>query len=69
MDCGPSGSSVHRIFQARILQWAAIPSSGDLPDPGIETAYTALQVPALQGDTLLLSHPSPLTDEATGGEG
>jgi len=69
MDCGPSGSSVHRIFQARILQWAAILSSGDLPDPGIETAYTALQVPALQGDTLLLSHPSPLTDEATGGEG
>ena len=69
MDCGPSGSSVHRIFQARILQWAAIPSSGDLPDPGIETAYTALQVPALQGDSLLLSHPSPLTDEATGGEG
>ena len=69
MDCGPSGSSVHRIFQARILQWAAIPYSGDLPDPGIETAYTALQVPALQGDSLLLSHPSPLTDEATGGEG
>ena len=43
--------------------------SGDLPDPGIETASTALQVPALQGDSLLLSHPSPLTDEATGGEG
>ena len=27
MDCSPSGSSVHGIFQARILEWAAIPSS------------------------------------------
>ena len=24
MDCGPSGSSVHRIFQARMLEWVAI---------------------------------------------
>ena len=24
MDCSPSGSSVHGIFQARILQWVAI---------------------------------------------
>ena len=27
MDCSPSGSSVHRILQARILEWVAIPSS------------------------------------------
>ena len=26
-DCTPSGSSVHEIFQARILEWAAISSS------------------------------------------
>ena len=25
MDCGPPGSSVHGILQARILEWAAIP--------------------------------------------
>ena len=25
MDCSPSGSSVHRILQARILEWVAIP--------------------------------------------
>ena len=25
MDCSPPGSSVHEIFQARILQWVAIP--------------------------------------------
>ena len=24
MDCSPSGSSVHGIFQARVLEWAAI---------------------------------------------
>ena len=24
MDCGPPGSSVHGIFQARILEWVAI---------------------------------------------
>ena len=25
MDCSPPGSSVHRILQARILEWVAIP--------------------------------------------
>ena len=24
MDCSPPGSSVHGIFQARVLEWAAI---------------------------------------------
>ena len=24
MDCGPSGSSVHGIFQARVLEWGDI---------------------------------------------
>ena len=28
IDCGPSGSSVHGILQARILEWVAISSSG-----------------------------------------
>ena len=27
MDCSPPGSSVHRILQARILEWVAAPSS------------------------------------------
>ena len=34
MDYSPPGSSVHGIFQARILEQVAIPE--DLPDPGIE---------------------------------
>jgi len=37
MDCGPSGSSVRGISQARILEWVAISFYGrHLPDPGIE---------------------------------
>ena len=36
MDCGPPGSSVLVMSQARILEWVAISFSGDLPDPGIE---------------------------------
>ena len=38
MDCSLSGSSIHGILQARILEWVAIPFSGDLPDPGIKPA-------------------------------
>ena len=30
MDCSPPGSSVHGIFQARILEWVAVPSSGGI---------------------------------------
>ena len=36
MDCSLPGSSVHGILQARILEWVAIPSPGDIPNPGIE---------------------------------
>ena len=35
-DCSPPGSSVHGIFQSRILEWVAFPSPGELPDPGVE---------------------------------
>ena len=27
MDCSPTGSSVHGLLQARILEWVAMPSS------------------------------------------
>ena len=42
MSCSPPGSSVHGISQARVLEWAAIPSSRDLPDPGTEPVSPAL---------------------------
>ena len=35
-DCSPPDSSVHGVFQARILEWVLIPSPGDLLDPGIK---------------------------------
>ena len=38
MDCSLPGSAIHGMFQARILEWVAIPSPGDPPDPGIEGA-------------------------------
>ena len=42
MDHSPPGSSVHGILQARILEWVARPSPGDLPDPGDEPASLTL---------------------------
>ena len=37
-DCSLPGSSAHGILQARILEWVAMFSSKDLPNPGIEPA-------------------------------
>ena len=31
MDCSLGGYSVHGIFQAKVLEWGAISSAGDLP--------------------------------------
>ena len=42
VDCSLPVSSVHGIFQGRILEWVPFPSSGDLPDPGIEPTSPAL---------------------------
>ena len=36
MDCSPPGSSVHGIHHGGILEWVGMPSSRDLPNPGIE---------------------------------
>ena len=37
MDCSPPGSSMHRIFQGRIVEWVAISFSRSyLPNPGIK---------------------------------
>ena len=38
MNCIPPASSIHLISQARILEWFAFPSPGDLPNTGIEPA-------------------------------
>ena len=36
MDCSLPGSSVYGILQERTLEWVAMPSSFNLPDPGVE---------------------------------
>ena len=38
MACSLPGFSVRGVLQARILEWVAMPSSRDLPNPGIELA-------------------------------
>ena len=48
MDCSPPGSSIHGISQARVVQWVAISSPGDLPDPATEPAF--LTSPASAGE-------------------
>ena len=49
MDCSLAGSSVHGVFQARVLEQVAIFFSRDLPDPGIEPVSPVS--PALQADS------------------
>ena len=34
VDCSPPGSSVHGIFQARVLEWGAIAFSDNVGDLG-----------------------------------
>ena len=49
---GLQSPGVHGILQMRILEWVAFPFPGDLPNPRTEPTPPALQV-----DSLLLSHP------------
>ena len=51
MDCSLSGSSVHGIFQAKILEWIAIFLLQGIY-PGIK-----LGSPALQAESLLFEPP------------
>ena len=48
MDCSPPGFPIHRILQARILEWIAMPSFRGSSQPGS---------PALQADSLLSEPP------------
>ena len=38
------------ILQTRILEWAAMPSLGDLPNPGIEPRSPTLQADSLPSE-------------------
>ena len=54
LDCSPLGSSIRGSFQARILEWVAVSSSRELPDPGIKP--TSPVSPALQANYLPVSY-------------
>ena len=56
IDCSLPGSSVHGILQARILEWVAILFSRGSFWPRDWTLALIPVAPALQADSLLLSH-------------
>ena len=51
MKYSPPGSSVHVFLQARILEWIAFPSPGDLPDSEIKPGSSALRADSLSSET------------------
>ena len=53
MDCSLKGSSIHGIFQARVLEWGAIAFSGSLQKPLPNTG----KVPQAVDKMLLQSQP------------
>ena len=55
MDCSLPGSSVHGISQVKILEWVAISSSRESPDPGTESEL--LVSPGLAGRCLTTAPP------------
>ena len=54
MDCSPPGSSVHGIFQARILEWVAV-------------SYSRRSSQAREADSLPLAPPGNAGDEGDQG--
>ena len=48
--CDPMDYRVHGILQARILEWVAFPSPGDIPNPGIEPRSLTLQADYLPAE-------------------
>ena len=55
MDWSPQRSSVHGIFQPRILEWLSFPSPGDLPDLG--NKLLSLASPVLAGRVFTTAPP------------
>ena len=61
MDCSLPGSSIRGILQARMWGALPFPPPGDLRNPGIKPESPAS--PALQKNSLLLSHWGSLGEE------
>ena len=67
MDCSPPGSSVHEIFQARILQWIALSYSRGI-SPIQESNSCLLHLLYWQVDSLPLWHLGSLVQCLLGGK-
>ena len=68
MDCGPPGSSIHGILQARILEWSSRPRDGTRVSSALAGRFFATESPGKQldsyvtlGEVLKLSHLNFLT--------
>ena len=48
--CDRMNYTVHGILQARILEWEAFPSPGDLSNPGIKPRSPSLQADSLPAE-------------------
>ena len=59
MDCSPTGSSVHGIFQAKHWGGLTFPSPGVLPDPRIKTESPTLQADSLPSESPGLPEIAP----------
>ena len=42
MDCSPATASVHGIFQTRVLEWVAMPSCRESPQPRDQTQVSSI---------------------------
>ena len=62
MDCSPPGSSVHGIFQARVLEWGAIPFSNWMINLSlIEKLYMTI-ISLLRQSYKVISHRMSMTE-------
>ena len=57
MDCSLPGSSIHGIFQARVLEWGAIAFSGGRTGQPLKTELSALALPSERLDWALSWFP------------
>ena len=55
MDCSLPGSSIHGIFQARVLEWGAIAFSGNLAR---DIIYSKAPAAVRYGEETYSLHPS-----------